>query len=102
MDLVEPLDHALHQRRLNSPPDRRREDDDLRGQNFLQDSRPLIARPHVALRAWRNLAVDESNHLAAHTVVTQTLDHHLAQRFSVREFLAGSFVFECGEKNDCL
>ena len=24
MDLVEPLDHALHERRLNSPPDRLR------------------------------------------------------------------------------
>ena len=100
VQLVQPLDHALHQRRLNSPPDRRREDDDVGIENLFQNAGPLVTGSHVALGTRLYVIVDETHDLALHLVLAQVFDHHAGQRLGVRELASASLVLESREQKD--
>lgn len=52
VQLVEPLDDSLDEGRLVAPPDRRREDDDLRVQHLLKYAGPFVAFAHVRVRSF--------------------------------------------------
>lgn len=99
MQLVQSLDRSLGQRRVVSPPDRGREDDDVGGEHLLEYPRPFVALAHVVLRARLDHILDEANDFALDVVLSKFLGNDLGQDLGVRKLAA--LRLERAEQEEC-
>ena len=81
---VEALDHHLGHAVAHAEPDRHAHDQDVGGEDLLEDLRPLVAVAEIGFHPEGNVVVDRANQLGLDVEVVQVPDHDVHQALGVR------------------
>jgi hypothetical protein len=99
VQLVHPLDRALHDGGVDAPPDRRRENENFGFRDLFEDAGPVIPFAHVAAGSGLDVVFDEMNDLTGDVVALQTVDEDLRQCLGIGKLPS---ALQRAEKKNCM